>query len=208
MSPLHFSHSNGECRCEMKAYWIAFSIGIAIFFFQLIGAYLSGSVALLADTFHVFIDSLGHLLAIWTAWMVATKNYAGKRVRAFSSFISCLILLATAALIFREAGERMVDPIAVKSHLLLLFAIPGAVANGLSMIFIFKIVEPNITKTALMRHIGVDLGQSLVVILAGLVLILKPGWNLIDPILSLVFAAITVFLAIQTALSGIKLLNN
>ena len=208
MSPAHFSHPNGECRCEIKTYWIAFGFGILVFSFQLIGSRLSGSVALLADTFHVLIDSLGHLLAIWTAWMVIDNKYPEKRVRAFGSFVSSLILLGTASVIFKEAGERLADPGEIKSNLILWFVIPGAIANGLSMLFIFKMVEPNITKTVLMRHIGVDLGQSLIVILIGLVLLLKPDWILLDPILSLIFAMITVFLAIQTVLSGIKLLNN
>ena len=208
MSQKHFSHPDERCCCEIKAYWVAFFIGILIFLFQLVGSYLSGSMALLADTFHVLVDSLGNLLAIWTAWIVLDKKYNEKNARAFGGFMSSFLLLATAIIIGKEGWERLLHPAQVRSGFLLLFAIPGAVGNAFAMSVILKRTEPSLTQSALMRHIGADLGQSLIVIVSGLILFFNPALNIIDPVLSLLFALFTVFLAVKTAMASLKLLNN
>ena len=122
--------------------------------------------------------------------------------------MSSFLLLATAIIIGKEGWERLLHPAQVRSGFLLLFAIPGAVGNAFAMSVILKRTEPSLTQSALMRHIGADLGQSLIVIVSGLILFFNPALNIIDPVLSLLFALFTVFLAVKTAMASLKLLNN
>lgn len=192
---------------ELKIYLIVFGIQILVFVFQLIGSYLSSSIALLSDTMHVLIDANSQLLAIATAFLVIKKIYPENKVRSISGFISAGMLAATAAFIGYEAIERLLNPAAVKISLMLLFVVPGAIANALSIMIVSVKQEGNITKTALLRHIAVDLGQSVIVILAGILMYLNPIWLakltsnsfLIDPVLSLIFTFFAFYLAYRTA---------
>ena len=208
----HFRHTGGECRCEIKTYLIAAAIGIAVFIFELTGSYLSGSLALLSDTFHVFIDTAGHVIAIVTSYLISKKIFAEKQSRSFGGFISAALLLITSLIVGYEAVQRMIDPVMVNVGTLLLFAVGGALANGVVLWLVDSRTEPNITKTNLMRHIALDLGQSLIVIASGIILLVAGYYNfslpLIDPVLSMVLALFALVLSFKTAKEAWGLYKN
>ncbi len=209
----HFSHHNGECRCEIKTYCFAFLIGVLVFLFQLYGSHVSGSVALLADTFHVLIDALGHLLAVATAYLVLKFPQLEKKSRSVAGGLSALLLLIASLFIGYEAFGRLWNPVEINSKLLVIYALGGALGNAIVLWLVHSRTDHSVTKAALLRHILVDLGQSMVVVISGAILLIQPyvlrnALYLIDPSLSLLLAALTLFLGIKTGLESWKLFKS
>src|ERR671911_563440 len=77
---------------------------------ELVGAYLTGSLALFADAAHMLADVGGLALALFAIWIASrpptpAKTYGYYRAEILAALVNALVLLAVAAAIFYEAYE-------------------------------------------------------------------------------------------------------
>lgn len=194
----HFNHSSNDCYCEIRTYQIVLVIGIAVCIFELIGSLLSGSVLLLSDTFHVLTDTIQTGIALLTALIVVKQRDSETNIRSLSGYISGILLVILGATIIREALEKILNPQPIKAGIMLSFAIVGAAANGWSLWLVHAYNERTITQRAAFRHLLVDLGQSLVVIAAGIFIACFQRGARLDPFLSIVIAVYSFWLGYAT----------
>jgi cobalt-zinc-cadmium efflux system protein len=86
---------------------VAFGISLAVFVMELIGGFLSGSLALLSDAGHVFADAFSLGLS-WYALNLSHRSTNGRatfgyhRVGIMVALINGMMLVVMAVLIFRE----------------------------------------------------------------------------------------------------------
>src|ERR1700754_2341088 len=94
---------------------IAFGITISVLVVEVVGALISGSLALLADAGHVTSDSIGLLVAL-IASAVALRpatdrhTFGFQRMEVLAALVNGLLLAGVAVWVAVEAIRRLLDP--------------------------------------------------------------------------------------------------
>lgn len=189
------SHSHHH---EAPNYNKAFAIGILLnLSFVLVEAgygIIAESLALLADAGHNLSDVLSLFLG-WGASLLSKKSATEKRTFGFrkitimASFTSGVLLLLTIGGIGWEAISRFYHPQPVNSFIIIVVAAIGTVINTLSALLFRSGQSKDLNIKAAFLHLVADAVISLGVVIGGLV-IMKTGWILIDPAISLVVSLI------------------
>ncbi len=163
---------------------------------QVVGALLSGSLALLADAAHSLTDAVGVFLALGAITLAQRaptprRTFGFYRVEIFSAVLNALLLVAVFVWVLWSAIGRLSEPVEVKGGLMFAVAVGGLVANlvGLWLLRDAKDKSLNL-RGAYLEVLGDALG-SVAVIVGGLIILLT-GWQAADPIASLVIGVLIV----------------
>ncbi len=170
---------------------------------QIVGAALSGSLALVADAAHMFTDAAALVIAL-VASIVATRpandrrTFGYQRAEVFGALANGIILIVLSVWVAVEGVQRLVDPGAVEvaGGLMLVVAIVGLVANGVAMWLLSAAQRHSINMRGAYIEVLGDLIGSAAVIVAAVVIMLT-GWVQADAIASLFIAAMIVPRAIS-----------
>jgi cobalt-zinc-cadmium efflux system protein len=165
-----------------------FVLSLAILAIEVIGAFATNSLALLADAGHVLTDVAGigmTLLAIRFAQRPATsgRTYGFLRVEIFAAFANAILLTGVAAYILFEAWRRLSQPPEVASGLMLAVAIVGLVVNAISLYLLRNVQRQSLTMRGAYLEVLGDLGGSIAVIVAAIVIV-TTGWVQADIVVS------------------------
>jgi cobalt-zinc-cadmium efflux system protein len=187
----HAGHSHGSSSETRTA--IAALITVSFMVVEAIGGVLSGSLALLADAAHMLTDAVALALAWWAFRMArrpasAAMSYGHHRMTVLVAFANSVALLLLTAWIGIEAVERFSDPVAIDAETMGIVALLGLGANVASFLVLAG-GERNMNIRGAILHVLSDLLGSVGAVIAALVIWLT-GWVPIDPILSLVVAAL------------------
>ena len=161
---------------------------------EAVGGYISGSLALLADAGHMLTDFAALAMA-WAAFTIAKRpanwrhTFGFDRFSILIAFVNGLTLFVVAALIVKEAIERLHTPGEVLAGPMLYVAIAGLVVNLLVFWILRGADQHNLNIRGAILHVLGDLLGSVAAIVAA-VIILQTGWTPIDPILSVLVAII------------------
>ena len=186
----------GGFNREIRRYLWMLAVSFVIFAAELVGGYVSHSLALLSDAGHVFIDSLAVNVAIAVAWLVHRNRGSEGRIRAVGGYVNAALLLVIAVGVCVEAVRRLMSPPEIRTWIMITVAAFGAVGNWVQ----YRINETagkderHVTHLGVSWHLLSDLMQSVIVVLGG-ILILCTGWRVVDPALSLLLSFWMVRLA-------------
>ena len=179
-----------------------FAIGVALnVIFVVIEAFygfVSDSLALLTDAGHNLSDVLGLLLA-WGAAALARKRPSPRRTYGYSratiiaSLFSGLLLMGAVGAIGWEAVGRLMEPPQPSGKTIMVVAAIGVVINTATALLFVSGKDHDLNIRGAFLHMAADAAVSLGVVIAG-ALILFYGLNWIDPVISLVIAAV-IFLS-------------
>lgn len=198
-------HAPAGIRSGHPRRLLAISLGITatVLVVQVIGAVLTGSLALLADAGHMFTDSSGLVIALIAASVAARpaderQTYGYQRAEVFGALLNAVILTALGAWIAVEAVRRLMSPAdaEVQGLPMLVVAIIGLVANGVSLYVLSSAQRTSINVRGAYLEVLGDLLGSVVVLVAAAV-IWVTGWMPADAVASLVIAALIVPRAIS-----------
>ena len=165
---------------------------------QVIGAVLSGSLALLADAAHMFTDASALVIALIASVVAARpaddrRTFGYQRAEVFGALINAIILIVLALIVGIEGVSRLLDPgeAEVAGGLMLVVAVVGLVANGISMWLLSAAQRTNINvRGAYLEVLGDLIGSAAVIVAA--VVIITTGWMPADAIASLFIAAMII----------------
>lgn len=161
---------------------------------EVAGGILSGSLALLADAGHMLTDTMALALAAF-AFRVsarpadAKRTFGYQRFQIIAAFVNGLALLGIVGWIVVEAALRMLDPPSVDGATMLLIAAAGLVVNIIAFVVLHGGDQENLNIRGAALHVLGDLLGSVAAIIAAVVIIYA-GWMPIDPLLSVVVAAL------------------
>ena len=183
-------HAHGMAKQTLR---LAFFLTLIIVAAEVIGGLLAHSLALLSDAGHALTD----IFALGLAWFAtaqaerpanARKTFGYHRVGILAALINAITLILVAIWILYEAVQRFQHPEPIQP--LFMFAAAGiGIAINLYIGFGLQKEKENLNARAAALHVFGDVGASLGVIVAGLVILLT-GWTPIDPILSVGIAAL------------------
>jgi cobalt-zinc-cadmium efflux system protein len=191
----HHHHALDARRAEnRKRMWWALAINVALLAATVIGGVVTGSLALFADAGHLLSDvgavAIG-LIAAKLAGMAPTpaRTFGYQRSEILGALVNGVVLLAISVLIVVGAITRFSDPPDVEGAGVLVIGVVGLVGNAVATWVLAAGERQDINLEGVLRHSAADALSSFGVVVAGVVL-LATGWNPIDPIVSLVIAAL------------------
>jgi cobalt-zinc-cadmium efflux system protein len=183
-------HAHGMVKQTLR---LAFFLTLIIVAAEVIGGLLAHSLALLSDAGHALTD----IFALGLAWFAtaqaerpanARKTFGYHRVGILAALINALTLLLVTVWILYEAVQRFQHPEPIQPLFMFAAASIGIAVN-LYIGFGLRKEKDNLNARAAALHVFGDVGASVGVIIAGLVILLT-GWFPIDPILSIGIAAL------------------
>jgi cobalt-zinc-cadmium efflux system protein len=192
----HHHHDLGE-----KDYNWAFAIGVGLnTVFVVIEAfygYFSDSLALMADAGHNLSDVAGLLLAWGAVWLSKKKptsryTYGFRSSSILAALLNALILLIAVGGIIWEALIRLRAPAEVAGQAVILVAGIGIVINAMTAYLFASGRKGDLNIRGAYLHMAADALVSVGVVISGIV-IYYTGWNMLDPIVSLIISAVILF---------------
>lgn len=173
---------------------LALIITLTVVLVQFIGALVSGSLALLADTGHMLTDATGiaiALIASLIAGLPATskRTFGYLRVEVLAALLNGVVLSVIAVFIFIEAIKRFGSEVEIQTTPMIIAAVVGGMANLTSLLILRGGQKESLNVRGAYLEVLGDLLGSAAVVIAGIV-ILFTGWNWVDQIASLLIAII------------------
>ncbi len=166
---------------------------------ELIGGILSGSLALLADAGHMVTDAMAIALALLALWIGdrvedASRTYGFRRTEVLAALINALSLWIIVAWIFFEAYHRFrgIEETHIDGPLMLVIGTLGLIVNIAAAWILHRNSEHSLNVEGAFWHVMGDLMGSVGVVISGVVII-TTGWELIDPILSVLIGALILW---------------
>ena len=193
----HHDHGHGHASADFNQ---AFALGILlnIAFVAVEGYYgwKVNSLALLADAGHNLSDVAGLVLA-WGGALAgklrpdARHTYGWQRASILAAFANALLLLVAMGSLGWEAAHRLQSPEATEGWTIIAVAGVGIVINTATALLFMRGREHDLNIRGAFLHMAADALVSLGVVIGG-ALYLWQGWSWLDPVMSLIIAAVIV----------------
>ncbi len=176
---------------------IALGITICFFIVELVGGILTNSLALLTDAWHMLNDILALVFALVAAWLALRpvtiqRTYGYYRAEILAAFLNGIFLWAVVVFIFYEALQRIQQPAEVESLNMLIIAVFGLIANGLSAVSLSRSKDESLNVKGAFLHVVADTLGSVGAISAGLIMFFT-GWYLADPLISMMIGVLIFY---------------
>jgi cobalt-zinc-cadmium efflux system protein len=183
----------GKDRARLLA---VFAVTVVIMAAEIVGAALSGSLALLADAGHMFTDAAGLLIALIAASLALKprtpeRTWGYRRAEILAAALQAGLLLVVGAFVLYEAIRRLVEPPEVGSSAMLWFGIIGLAGNAASIAVLASGRHRSFNLRAAFLEVLNDALGSAAVIVAAAVIALT-GWTRADAVVSLLIGALII----------------
>jgi cobalt-zinc-cadmium efflux system protein len=184
---------------DQKKLVLSLSITAAAMVLEIIGGYLSNSIALLSDAGHMFT----HMFAIVISLVAITiakkppchhRTFGLYRSEVLAAFVNGLFLLLVVGIIIYEAVLRIITPREVLGFEMLLIAFIGLAVNLISITILRGSHKKNLNIRGVFYHMIADALSSVGIVGAALV-IMYTGWTIIDPMVSIGISLIILYWA-------------
>lgn len=168
---------------------IVLGISSVILVVEIVGALLSGSLALLADAGHMLTDVAGLTLALLAAVLAGrpandARTWGYRRAEVLAAAAQAAVLLAVGGFVLIEGVRRLFEPPEVASGVMVVFGIVGLLGNAVSILLLSRISGGNLnTRAALLQIVNDALGSAAVLVAAGI--IAWTGWARADALASI-----------------------
>ncbi|CCD27269.1 Zn(2+) transporter ZRC1 NDAI_0K00780 [Naumovozyma dairenensis CBS 421] len=113
------------------------------FLLEIIIGYMSHSLALIADSFHMLNDIFSLLVALWAVNVAKNRNpdakytYGWKRAEILGALINAVFLIALCFSIFIEALQRLLQPQEIENPKLVLYVGCAGLVSNFVGLFLF-----------------------------------------------------------------------
>lgn len=185
------AHLYGDSRRRLAT---VLAITVVVLAVEVVGAALSGSLALLADAGHVLTDAAGLLIALLAAGLAARpataqRTWGFRRAEVLAATLQAAVLLAVGVFVLVEGARRLFAPPEVGSGAMIVFGVVGLAGNLLSMYVLSRGGEGDLNTRAAMLEVASDALGSVAVLVAAVVIALT-GWLRADAVVSLLIGAL------------------
>ena len=205
------NHDHGTQKMNFnKAFAVGILLNVIFITAEIIYGLQANSLALLADAGHNASDVLGLFLA-WGAALLAKRKsserftYGLQSSTIMAALANAILLLVAVGGIILEAIKRLdSSEVSINSTTVIWVAFLGIIINGVTAMFFMSGSKKDLNIRGAFLHMAADTLVSLGVVIAGIVM-LKTGWLLLDPIISLIIAAMIIIGTWKLLTDSIKL---
>lgn len=207
MSHSH-QHHTGKVNENKLLLAIVLNIGITVA--QVIGGFISGSLALLSDALHNFSDVISLLVSYFASKLSrkqasTNKTFGYKRAEILAAFINASTLIIIAVLLIIESIKRFNNPEEINSNLVIWLSALAIAFNGFSVLLLKSSAEKNINMKSAYLHLLTDMLASVAVLIGGLLMkFYEIYW--VDSILTLAIALYLIWVGYDLLKTSTKML--
>jgi cobalt-zinc-cadmium efflux system protein len=190
-----------HARSDQRRLLIVLGVTSAYFLTELVGGYLTGSLALLSDAVHMFTDIAALCLGLLTLWISTRPASSGKtygylRAEILGALLNGLFLWVLVVFIWIEAFARLRNPHPVSGLAVIAIALVGICVNSFSAWMTSADTDGGPKRGMAMRavfvHVISDLVGSIGVLASG-ALTYFTGWMQADPAVSILIGCLVLY---------------
>ncbi|NUR07826.1 MAG: cation transporter [Nocardioidaceae bacterium] len=175
---------------------VVLGITLAVLVAEVVGAAVTGSLALLADAGHMLTDVAGLTLAYVAAVLARRppteqRTWGYRRAEVIAAAAQAAVLLAVGGFVLVEGVRRLLDPPEVTAGGMLVFGMIGLAGNVVSLAVLAGVRRADLNLRAAFLEVLNDAVGSLAVLVAAAVIALT-GWLQADAVASLLIGALIV----------------
>ena len=188
------AHDHGEGGVARGRLTAALCISVAILLAEIVGAIVTGSLALVVDAGHLATDAGGLAVAVAAASLArrpptSRRTWGYGRAEVLAATAQAAVLLAVGLFVLVEGIHRLISPAPIAANQLLVFGAIGLVGNLAALLVLRPQRRTNFNLRAAFLEVGNDALGSLSVIAAAIV-IAATGWTRADAVAALVIGAL------------------
>ncbi|MGY1608027.1 MULTISPECIES: cation diffusion facilitator family transporter [unclassified Geodermatophilus] len=174
---------------------LVLALTLAVAGAEVVGALVSGSLALLADAGHMVTDALGIGLALGAVTLAqrparGRRTFGWQRVEILASVANGLLLTGVAVVVVVEAVRRIGDPPEIDSAVVLAVAAAGLLANLVGLALLHRRRGSLAVRGAHLEVLGDALGSVAVLVAGGVVAL--TGWTPADTVAALLVGCLVL----------------
>ncbi|WP_127023405.1 cation diffusion facilitator family transporter [Flagellimonas beolgyonensis] len=208
----HHHHDHGHSHPDLKGRNLLISIilNIVITLSQIIGGFISGSLALLSDALHNFSDVLSLIISYGARILgkkkaCSNKTFGYKRAEIMAAFVNAATLVVVAIILMKEAVERLVNPQEIESDLVIWLSLIAIFANGFSVLLLKKDAQDNMNMRSAYLHLLTDMMASVAVLIGGLLMMFyQIYW--VDAVLTMIIGLYLIYMGYDLLKESTKVL--
>jgi len=172
------------------------AITVTMLVVEVVGAVVSGSLALLADAAHMLTDVAGLTLGLVAAALArrpatSVRTWGYRRAEILGAAAQAALLLAVGVYVMVEGVQRLFSPPEVSSTAMLAFGVVGLVGNLVGLVVLTGVRASDMNLRAAFLEVVNDALGSVAVLVAAVV-IATTGWLRADAVASLVIGVLIV----------------
>lgn len=187
-------HDHGAQTGNRTRLAVAFAITCTILLAEVVGAILTGSLALIVDAGHMLTDAGGLGMALFAAHLAgkpatSRRTWGYARAEVLAATAQAAVLLGVGLFVLVEGIQRLISPPALESGSLLIFGIIGLAGNIASILVLASGRSANFNLRAAFLEVVNDALGSVGVIVAAIV-IRATGWEGADAIAAILIGVL------------------
>jgi cobalt-zinc-cadmium efflux system protein len=204
----HAGHSHAPANFD-RAFAFGISLNALFVLVEVVYGVRAHSLSLVADAGHNLGDVLGLVLA-WTGSVLVKRRaterrtYGMRRFSILAALANAFVLLVSVGGIAVEAVQRLSAPAPIATNTVMIVASIGILINGATAIAFARGRSGDINIRGAYLHMLGDAAVSAGVVVSALAIGLT-AWNWIDPVSSLVIAALILWSTWGLALDSFNL---
>lgn len=207
IQPIAFSSLWSE---ERKRLFSAILLTGGVMILEVIGGFITQSLALLSDAGHM----LTHLLALSISFVAmifsakpptSKKTFGFYRLEILAALLNSFLLLLVTLWIFYEAYQRFYDPVPVATVEMILIASVGLITNLITAALLSRSTRNSLNvKSAYLHMIGDTLSSVGVVAAAGAIYFTQ--WWFLDPLVGVFLSLFILYWAFRLMMDSVDIL--
>lgn len=208
----HHSHAHHIHAVESLnvVYYIAIALNFGFVIVEALAGVYSNSTGLLSDAGHKMIDVFSLLIALFAFRLAASKpssryTYGYRKASVLISLFNALLLVCAVCVIVFESVTKLMEPAPVNGAAVSWTAAAGILVSGISALLMMRFQKKDINTRGAFLHMATDSLLSLGVVISGIVISLS-GLYVIDPIVSLVIAAVILYNSVRLLGESVRMI--
>ncbi|MFX0081761.1 MAG: cation diffusion facilitator family transporter [Candidatus Hodarchaeota archaeon] len=184
---------------ERKRLVLSLTITLTVMVIEIIGGFLTNSIALLSDAGHMFTHSFAIGISLLANFIARKppchhKTFGLYRAEVLAAFINGLFLIPIVGIIVFEAIVRFLNPQDVIGFYMLIVAFIGLAVNISSILILQGSRDTSLNVKSVFYHMIADAASSIGIVIAAFI-IMSTGFVILDPIVSLGISAVIIYWA-------------
>lgn len=201
----HHHHHHGQMTSMNGIFVFCIVLNLLFVGVEALVGLTQNSLSLLSDAGHNLSDVFSLVLVLVAFQMAKVRSgahytYGLKKTTILISLVNALLLLAAVVGIVVESIHKFSEPVEVNGIAVSWTAGVGILINGLTVVLLMRGQKSDINVRGAFLHMVADTLVSVGVVISGII-ISWTGWNVVDPIVSIIIALV-ILVSTWDLLSG------